>query len=437
MRVSVFGLGYVGCISAACLADNRHRVIGVDSDREKVLRINRGISTILEPEIPEIVKRVVHKKYLKATTDASQAVQSSDVSLICVGTPVGENGSIDLSHLEAVCGDIGSALRHKRGRHFVVVRSTATPGTCEEVTIPTLEKYSHRKVGKDFAVCVNPEFMREGTSVKDFYNPPFTILGGSDLEAFEKVKELYWFIKSPLLQTNIGVAETVKIVCNAFHGLKVGFANEIGNFCQAFGVDSHEVMNIVCQDRQLNISPKYLMPGFAFGGSCLPKDLSALLYEAKQRDLETPILRSILPSNQLQICKAMSMIRETGHRKVGLLGLAFKEGSDDLRQSPMVQLAEMLIGKGYEVRIYDPFVRLSKIHGSNRRYIQREIPHLSTLMTSSLATLFRFADVVLLGQNNPEWRTYADSLRPEQVIIDLIRVGKTESLNGAYRGICW
>jgi GDP-mannose 6-dehydrogenase len=437
MRVSVFGLGYVGCISAACLADNKHRVTGVDSDREKVLRINRGISTILEPEIPEIVTRVVQKKYLTATTDANEAVQNSDVSLICVGTPVGENGSIDLSHLEAVCREIGSALRRKRGRHLVAVRSTATPGTCEKVTIPTLEKYSQRKLGRDFGICVNPEFMREGSSVKDFYNPPFTIVGGNDLEASAGMKELYWFIKSPFLQTTIGVAETVKIVCNAFHGLKVGFANEIGNFCQAFGVDSHEVMNIVCQDKQLNISSKYLMPGFAFGGSCLPKDLSALLYEAKQRDLETPILRSILPSNQLQICKAMNMIRATGHKKVGLLGLAFKEGSDDLRQSPMVQLAEMLIGKGYEVRIYDPFVRLSKIRGSNRRYIQREIPHLSTLMTSSLASVFRFADVVLLGQNNPEWRAFADSLRPEQVIIDLIRVDKTENLNGAYRGICW
>src|SRR6266849_5708503 len=412
MRVSVFGLGYVGCVTAACLARKKHHVIGVDRDAEKVQRIQRGLSTVLEPGLQELVAQAARQGRLRATTDPAEAVAASDISMICVGTPARPNGSIELAHIEDVCQEIGMALQRRRGRHLVVVRSTTIPGTAERLVIPALERSSERKVGPEIGLCINPEFMREGSSIRDFHGPPYTVIGEHSPADGDLLRRVYWFLQAPVIRTSLRVAEAVKLVSNSFHGLKIGFANEIGNFCQALGIDSHEVMKIMCQDRQLNISPRYLLPGFAFGGSCLPKDLQMLLYEAQRNDVETPILRSILPSNQMQIFKALEMIKATGRARVGVMGLAFKEGSDDLRQSPLVQLVELLIGKGYKVKVFDPNVQLARIRGSNRQYIEREIPHISSLITRSLEALFRFAEVIVVGQSHPNWEKQAARLRP-------------------------
>jgi GDP-mannose 6-dehydrogenase len=437
MKISIFGLGYVGCVTAACLASNRHEVIGVDSDRRKVKQIQAARSTVLEPLLPDLVKSTVAAGRLRATTSFAEAVAGSDMSLICAGTPSSDNGCIDLRHLETVCQQIGSSLHAKTTRHLVVLRSTVTPGTTESVVIPVLEKASHRSVGDAFGLCVNPEFMREGSSVQDFHNPPFTIIGEYSTEDGDRLVDLYSFLQGPFLRTNLRAAESVKLVSNAFHALKIGFSNEIGNFCHILGIDSHEVMDIFCRDRVLNISPKYLKPGFAFGGSCLPKDLSALLYEAERHDVELPIIRSILPSNRLQITRALDMIASLGRNRVGLVGLSFKEGTDDLRQSPMVQLAELLIGKGYDLKIYDPLVRLSTIVGSNRRYIRGELPHIAAVMTTSFGALCRHAAILVLGQDATRWRHCEEHFRSDHIIVDLVRVKRPGVLKGSYRGLCW
>ncbi len=437
MRVSVFGLGYVGCVTAACLAGKDNLVVGVDSDPRKVARIRRGVGTVIEPGLDTLVATAVRAGRLTATVNYRQAVADSDISLVCVGTPSADNGYLELGHLETVCRQIGDALTRKRGRHLVAVRSTATPGTAERLVIPTLEKSSERQAGNDLAVVVNPEFMREGTSVHDFHNPPFTIIGAAEQKDGEWLRRLYDFVDAPVIHTTLRVAESVKLVCNTFHGLKIAFANEIGNFAQAFGIDGHEVMSIICRDHVLNISPKYLKPGFAFGGSCLPKDISALVYEAKRHDIELPLVRSILPSNRLQIMKALDMIVATGKKRVGIVGLSVKEGTDDLRQSPMVQLVEMLIGKGYQLKIYDPVIRMASIVGANRRYIRREIPHISSLMTSSFRALCRHADVLVMSQSGQPGPEGLKHVRPDQTVIDLVRMEDREQLQAAYRGISW
>lgn len=437
MGVSVFGLGYVGCVTAACLAANGHRVVGVDPDIRKVRRVNAGQGTVLEPGLDELVAKAVRSGRLRGTTEFMQAVRTTAVSLICVGTPSGDNGALDLSHVEDVARQIGTALDGKSGRHVVVVRSTAVPGTVEGLVIPAIEKASHRMVGAELGICVHPEFMREGTSVKDFHEPPFTIVGEHAPRDGDVVAALYGFVKAPVIRTSLRVAESVKLICNAFHALKIGFANEIGNLCHALEVDGHEVMDILCQDRVLNISSKYLRPGFAFGGSCLPKDLRAVVYEARRHDVELPIVSGILPSNRRQIVRALDTIIGCGRKRVGVIGLSFKEGTDDLRESAMVQLVEMLIGKGYEVRIYDPIVRLSSIVGANRRYIRREVPHIASLMTSSLPGLLRNAEVVVLGQDSAEWRRQCHRVRRDQVVVDLVRTQARSRIKGAYRGLCW
>ena len=437
MRVSVFGLGYVGCVTAACLAANGHSVIGVDPDTRKIRRVKAGKGTVLEPGLDELVSAGARNGRLTTTTDFTQAVLKTDVSLICVGTPSGDTGALDLGHVENVARQIGTALQGKSSRHLVVIRSTAVPGTAQELVIPAIEKASHRMVGADFGVCVNPEFMREGTSVADFHTPPFTVVGEHAPGDADAVARMYGFVKAPFIRTSLRVAESVKLICNTFHALKIGFANEVGNLCQALDVDGHEVMDILCRDRVLNISPKYLRPGFAFGGSCLPKDLSAVVYEGRRHDLELPILGGILPSNRRQVVKALDMIVGLGKKKIGVIGLSFKEGTDDLRESPMVQLVEMLIGKGYQLKIYDPIVRLSSIAGANRRYIKKEIPHIASLMTSSLAGLLRDADLVVLGQDSAEWRDQAHRVRPDQVVVDLVRTRARKQIRGVYHGLCW
>jgi GDP-mannose 6-dehydrogenase len=438
MRLSVFGIGYVGCVSAACFAKAGHDVIGVDLNQTKVDIINSGKSPIVEAGIDELIAAMVAAGRLRATTDPAAAIMNSDASLVCVGTPSNANGSLDLDHVKHVCEEIGATLRAKAARHTVVIRSTMLPGTIESLVAPALETSSGKKAGSDFGVCINPEFLREGSSLKDFYAPPFTLIGTDEEETAKLVRELYVGIEAPLFVTALKTAEMVKYACNCFHALKVSFANEIGNICKAIGIDSHEVMNVFAQDTKLNLSPYYLTPGFAFGGSCLPKDLRAINYKAKQLDVEAPVLSSILPSNRLQIERAVNMVLQTGKKRVGVLGFSFKAGTDDLRESPMVTLIETLIGKGLQLAIYDRDVSLAKLFGANKQYIEREIPHISQLMRSSVDEVVNDSEVLVIGNKAKEFRAIEGRVRKDQVLIDLVRLfDKPIGEAGLYQGICW
>jgi GDP-mannose 6-dehydrogenase len=437
MKLSVWGLGYVGTVSAGCLAQEGHEVIGVDSETRKVDLINAGKPPIIEKDIGQIIERQVAAGRLSATTEASVAVRQTDLFLICVGTPSRSNGDIELKYVRRVCEEIGTALRDHQGAPVVVIRSTMLPGTMREVVIPTLETFSGRRAGVEFGVCINPEFLREGTAVHDFFNPPKTVIGEFNRASGDLLANLYARIGAPLIRTDIETAEMVKYADNAWHALKVGFANEIGNVCKGIEVDSHRVMDIFCQDTKLNLSPYYLKPGFAFGGSCLPKDLRALLYKAKTLDLSLPILAAILPSNELQIERAMRTVIAKGSKKVGILGFSFKAGTDDLRESPVVELTERLIGKGYDLRVYDGNVRLASIHGANRDYILNHIPHISRLMTRTIDEVLDHADTVVIGNAAPEFRDVPKRLNDGQTVIDFVRVTESRSVSGVYEGICW
>jgi GDP-mannose 6-dehydrogenase len=437
MKLSVFGIGYVGCVSAACFAKEGHQVIGVDVNPTKVDIMNQGNTPIIEPGIGELMKDVVEAGRLSATIDSSAAVNDSEISLVCVGTPSNANGSLDLRYVTRVCEEIGAALKPQEKRHIVVIRSTMLPGTIQSVVVPTLEKSSGKKAGKDFGVCINPEFLREGTSLKDFYAPPFTLIGADDAVTADTVRRLYVNVDAPVFVTSVKTAEMVKYVCNCFHALKVGFANEVGNICKAVGVDSHEVMEIFCKDTKLNLSPYYLKPGFAFGGSCLPKDLRAINYKAKELDVEVPLLSAILPSNKLQIERAVNMVLSTGKKRIGVLGLSFKAGTDDLRESPLVTLIETLIGKGYQLSIYDRDVSLARLVGANKEYIEREIPHISQLIQANITRVIEEAEVLLIGNKSEEFREIAGQIRSNQTIIDLVRVFDNDPDGVEYQGICW
>jgi GDP-mannose 6-dehydrogenase len=436
MKLSIFGLGYVGCVSAACFAKEGHTVIGVDVNENKVQMINGGNSPIVEAGIGPLLDEVVKSNRLTATTDSTAAVRDSDVSLVCVGTPSNPNGSLDLRYVTRVCEEIGAALKSKNERHVVVIRSTMLPGTIESVVIPTLEKYSEKQVGKDFGVCINPEFLREGSSLKDFYAPPFTLIGADEAETTDIVRTLYSGIDAPVIATSVKTAEMVKYVCNCFHALKVSFANEVGNICKAVGVDSHEVMDIFCRDTKLNLSSYYLKPGFAFGGSCLPKDLRAFNYKAKQVDVDVPVLSAVLPSNRQQIERAVDMVLATGKKRVGILGFSFKAGTDDLRESPMVSLIETLIGKGFVLSIYDRDVSLARLFGANKEYIERQIPHIAQLMRTSIEEVLESADVLVVGNKAEEFKEIEHKRREGQVVIDLVRLFNKAS-GESYQGICW
>ena len=437
MKLSVFGLGYVGCVSAACLADDGNEVIGVDVNPTKVEIINSGKSPIIEGGINELMARVVESGRLLATTDSERAILSSDLSLVCVGTPSSQNGSLHLRHVQQVCREIGSVLKSKEQRHIVVVRSTMLPGTVENTVIPALEETSGKKAGKDFGICINPEFLREGSSLKDYYAPPFTLIGADDEETIASVRSLYAKITAPVFVTSLKTAEMVKYVCNCFHALKVSFANEVGSICKALQIDSHEVMDVFCQDTKLNLSPYYLKPGFAFGGSCLPKDLRAINYKAKELDVEVPVLSAILPSNRLQIERAVEMVMRSGKKRIGVLGFSFKAGTDDLRESPMVTLIETLIGKGYELAIYDRDVSLARLVGANKEYIEREIPHISKLMRDTIDAVLNDSEIIIVGNQAEEFRSVAERLRKDHKLIDLVRLFKDRASNENYEGICW
>jgi GDP-mannose 6-dehydrogenase len=437
MKISVFGLGYVGTVTAACLAQEGHEVIGVDVEPKKVDLINAGKSPIIEKDIGGIVKRQVESGRLCATADVATAVQQTDLFLICVGTPSRANGDIELKYVNRVCEQVGTALRGHQGAPVVVVRSTMLPGTMREVVIPALEAASGRRAGTEFGVCINPEFLREGTAVHDYFNPPKTVIGELNRASGDLLASLYAKIAAPLIRTDIETAEMVKYTDNAWHALKVGFANEIGHLCKGLGVDSHRVMNIFCQDTKLNLSPYYLKPGFAFGGSCLPKDLRALLYKAKSLDVVLPILSVVLPSNEQQIERGVRAVIEKGSKKVGVLGFSFKAGTDDLRESPVVELTERLIGKGFDLRVYDENVSIARIHGANRDYILDHIPHISRLMVSSIDEILDHADTIVIGNAAPEFRDIPKRLADGQTVIDLVRVTDSRSISGVYEGFCW
>ena len=436
MKISVMGLGYVGAVSAGCLAKEGHDVIGVDPQQAKVDLINAGKTPIIEKDIGEIIREQVEAGRLVATTDVMAAVQATDLSLICVGTPSLGNGHIDLKFVRRVCEQIGKGLPDHRG-HTVVVRSTLVPGTMRTVVIPTLEQSSGLKAGRDFGLCINPEFLREGTAVHDYFHPPKTVIGELGAGSGDVVAKLYGHMPCPLIRTDYETAEMVKYADNTWHALKVGFANEIGNLCKALGLDSHKLMEIFCQDTKLNLSPYYLKPGFAFGGSCLPKDVRALAYKAKMLDVNVPIINAILPSNQEQIERGIRAVTEKGSRKVGILGFSFKAGTDDLRESPMVELVERLIGKGYDLKVYDSNVRMAAIHGANREYILNHIPHISKLMVATIDEILAHAGTIVIGNGSPEFRDVPRRLGEGQSIVDLVRISDTRSVEGVYDGICW
>jgi GDP-mannose 6-dehydrogenase len=437
LRLSVFGLGYVGCVSAACFAKTGRQVIGVDVNPTKIEIINAGKSPIVEQGMNELIDDVVKSGRLRATTDSKQAILNSDLSLVCVGTPSNPNGSLDLSHVQQVCREIGSALKGKGERHAVVIRSTMLPGTVENTVVPALQETSGKKAVRDFGICINPEFLREGSSLKDFHAPPFTLIGADDETTSSAVRELYERIDAPVFVTSLKTAEMVKYVCNCFHALKVSFANEIGNLCKSLDIDSHEVMNVFCQDTKLNLSPYYLTPGFAFGGSCLPKDLRAINYKAKELDLQLPVLSSILLSNRLQIERAVEMVLRTRKKKVGVLGFSFKAGTDDLRESPMVILIETLIGKGLQLAIYDRDVSLARLFGANKEYIEREIPHISQLMRGNVEEVLKDSELLVIGNKAEEFRGLESRLSDGQMVIDLVRILQNPSGVSSYQGICW
>lgn len=436
-RVSVFGLGYVGAVSVACLADRGHSVIGVDVNPAKVDLIGSGRSPIVEAGLEALLRKGVDEGRIRATTDTALAIQESDVSLVCVGTPSNSNGSLDLTYVQRVSEEIGAALARKEGYHVVVARSTMLPGSTGSTVIPALEEHSGKRLGSDFGVCFNPEFLREGTSIADFDDPPFTVIGADDERARSVLAALYAGIEAPLVNVSLREAEMVKYACNAFHGLKVTFANEIGNLCKQQGIDSHAVMDLFCRDAKLNLSPYYLKPGFAFGGSCLPKDLRALLYHGRQLDTRTPTLESILPSNERQIDIAYQLVRRTGCRRIGVLGFSFKAGTDDLRESPMVALIEMLIGKGYTVEVYDRNVSLANLHGANRAYIEQEIPHIAQLMRESMQEVVEGSELLVIGNKAPEFKDALAAVREDQIILDLVRISETPPDNPNYVGLCW
>jgi GDP-mannose 6-dehydrogenase len=437
MRLSVFGMGYVGAVSAACLARDGHEVIGVDIDPHKLDLIRKGESPIIEEGIRELMQTVVRAGRLRVTDDVHQAIGESEVSFVCVGTPALPNGSQDLGALQRLSEQLGKALGAKNAHHVVVVRSTVRPGTMDSVVRPLLETASGKRCGEGFSLAFQPEFLREGSSIRDYDNPPFTVVGSDSPRAIDSLRTLFGRLPCEFLATRTSSAEMLKYACNSFHAVKVTFANEVGRLSQALGCDPFEVMELLCKDRQLNISRAYLRPGFAFGGSCLPKDLKSLLYQARTSDVELPLLSGVLSSNRAHVDHALQWVLARGRPRVGMLGLSFKPGTDDLRESPLVTLAEQLIGKGIELRIYDPTVKLAHLIGANRRYIESTIPHIASLMVDSTDELMKHAAVVVVGMVDAEVRSALQQLRDGQSVLDLVGLGERASLRGEYRGLCW
>jgi GDP-mannose 6-dehydrogenase len=437
--ISVFGLGYVGTVTAACLAHKGCDVIGVDPSSGKVDAMGSGRSPIVEPRVAELISEQHSTSRLRATTDPEYAVLNSEISFLCVGTPSLRNGKLDLGHIEPVCQEIGAILKKKKAFHLVVLRSTVLPGTAETIVIPALEKSSGKRLGQGFGVCVNPEFMREGTAVSDFLEPSITIIGSSDAAHSSRLRDLYSWVPGRVFETSFRSAEMVKYVCNSWHAVKVAFANEVGTLAKQMSVDAESLVEIFTADTKLNISASYLKPGFAFGGSCLPKDVRALNYRAKELDLNLPLLESLMTSNQQHFERAVEMVLATGKKNVAVLGLSFKAATDDLRESPQVQLVKRLLGEGCEIRIWDDNVSLGRLIGSNREYIESAIPHIGSLMRSSLETTLEQAEVVVVGTRGLDPEVLKQHIRPEQHVIDLVNLERPRrtDVNHSYEGICW
>ena len=438
LKISVFGLGYVGSVTAACFAHVEHQVIGVDVSPSKVEALGAGRSPIIEARVSELLSDGHKQGRLRATSDAAVAVRESDISFICVGTPSLRSGKLDLGYVERVAREIGAALNQKKSQHVIVLRSTVLPGTTESLVIPAIEQASGLIAGTDFSVCYNPEFMREGSAVADFLQPPYTILGAQNPKHLALLHELYKTVSGPVFETSIPVAEMVKYVSNAFHAVKVSFANEVGTLCQHLGLDTNAVTRIYTSDTKLNISPAYLSPGFAFGGSCLPKDLRALSYRAKELDLALPLLDSVLRSNAMHVDRAVDAVLRTGKKKIAFLGLSFKAGTDDLRESPQVQVIKRLLGEGCQVKIWDRDVLLGRLAGSNRQYIEEVIPHIGSLLSSGFEEVVQSGDVVIIATKIDKDRMVR-CVTPDQIIIDLVNLDPANRPSGAasYQGICW
>ena len=437
--ISIFGLGYVGSVTAACLAHKGYSVIGVDLSPAKVELLKSGRSPIVEPRMSELVTACHQDCRLQATTDSAAAVMNSEISFLCVGTPSLRSGKLDLGHISPVCEEIGRTLARKDSFHLVVLRSTVLPGTAVTIVIPTLEKASGKRMGKDFGVCVNPEFMREGTAVADFLDPAMTIIGAADSRHASLLRELYSWAPGRIFETSFTSAEMVKYVCNAWHALKVSFSNEVGALAKQLDVDAEAVMEIFAADTKLNISSSYLKPGFAFGGSCLPKDVRALNYRAKELDIKLPLFDAIIPSNQEHLERAVEMVLHSGKKKIAILGLSFKAATDDLRESPQVQLVKRLLGEGRQIYIWDDNVSLGRLIGSNRQYIEEVIPHIGSLLCNDLAQVVREAEVVVISTRGIKKEELQQHLRPDHIILDLVNLEKVRrpADKGRYEGICW
>ncbi|RJG10649.1 UDP-glucose/GDP-mannose dehydrogenase family protein [Pseudomonas cavernicola] len=436
MRISIFGLGYVGAVCAGCLSARGHEVVGVDISAAKIDLINKGKSPIVEPGLEQLLEQGIKSGRLRGTTDFAAAIRDTDLSMLCVGTPSKKNGDLELNYIESVCREIGLVLRDKTTRHTVVVRSTVLPGTVKNIVIPILEDCSGKKAGVDFGVAVNPEFLRESTAIKDYDQPPMTVIGELDKQSGDTLEEIYRELDAPIIRKDIEVAEMIKYTCNVWHAAKVTFANEIGNIAKAVGVDGREVMDVVCQDKTLNLSQYYMRPGFAFGGSCLPKDVRALTYRASQLDVEHPMLGSIMRSNVAQVQNAFDIIASHDKRKVALLGLSFKAGTDDLRESPLVELAEMLIGKGFDLSIYDSNVEYARVYGANKDYIESKIPHVSSLLNSDFDQVVNGSDIIVLGNRDEKFRALAQHAPDGKKVVDLVGF-MPHATRGGTEGICW
>jgi len=436
VKVAIFGLGYVGTVCGACFAKYGHEILGVDVNPLKVQMINEGKSPIVEPQLDEFLAEAHARGAFRATTNGAEAVAWADISLVCVGTPSRDNGSLNLDYIFGVCREIGEALRERRDYHLVVIRSTVLPGTIEHCAT-LIEEASGKRCDEGFGIASNPEFLREGSAIRDFQNPPYTLVGTEDERAAQMLRELYAPVGAEFIVVPVRVAEMLKYVNNSYHALKVVFANEVGEICKALGIDSHMVMDLFVRDTKLNISPAYFRPGFAYGGSCLPKDLSALTYCARCLDLEVPVLSHVAVSNRKHIEFGLKLIQNTGKKRIGLLGLSFKAGTDDLRESPLVELVERLIGKGYHVKIYDRNVNLARLMGANKAYIEHAIPHISQLFVSSLEEVLKASECIVIGNNDPEFADVLKKVNSDQVVVDLVRVDRNVTSEKNYEGICW
>jgi GDP-mannose 6-dehydrogenase len=437
VKIAVYGLGYVGTVSAAAFASLGHDVMGVDTNERKVTMLDRGQTPVVEPGLAELIESEAASGRLRATTDGTAAAAAADISLICVGTPSRDNGGLSTDAVERVAETIGRGLRERDDDHVVVLRSTSLPGTADGVVAPRVEAASGRRRGDGFGLAVNPEFLREGSSLDDFFAPPKTVIGELDARSGDMVAELYRTLDAPLHRVALRVAEMVKYADNTFHALKIGFANEIGSVCRSFGLDAYDVVEVFLADTKLNISPAYLRPGFAFGGSCLPKDVRALVYAGRQQDLSLPLLEAVLPSNEQHLRRTLDAIVASGRRRVGLVGLSFKPGTDDLRESPLVELAERLLGKGFELKIYDPIVAYSNLVGANREYVEAHLPHLSRLLTPTLDEALADAEVAVVAARVPE--LVGRAWPPGQLVVDLVRLDEAAQLRGleTYIGVAW